>query len=155
MNELRAFADGRWAEFTGLERCSLAEADDQLGERQDGRLHGGMFGGEPTQFGLYSGGTASPNGLTIWVLGEVVVGLEAHQPTPSSTSLAELGEPDTVISSELGPAWSQELWPGRGLVLHRRADSFAVAFGLKPFSVEDWESDPLRWWRIERRPTRR
>ncbi|BAK33234.1 hypothetical protein MLP_02200 [Microlunatus phosphovorus NM-1] len=155
MNELRAFADGRWSEFTGLDRCSLAEADDQLGERQDGRLHGGMFGGEPTQFGIYPGSAATPGGLTVWVLGEAVVGLEAHQPTPSPTALSALGEPGTVIGSELGPDWSQELWPERGLVLHRRAERFAVVFGLKPFTVEGWESDPLRWWRIERRPTRR
>ena len=155
MNELRAFADGRWAEFTGLQRCSLAEADAQLGERRDGRLHGGMFGGEPTQFGLYPGSSATPNGLTVWVLGEAVVGLEAQQPTLSSTALSELGEAAAAISSELGSDWSQELWPERGLVLHRCADKIAVVFGLKQFTVESWESDPLRWWRIERRPTRR
>lgn len=155
MNELRAFAEGRWAEFGGLDRCPLADADAQLGERQDGRLHGGMFGGEPTHFGLYPGGAATPHGLTVWVLGEAIVGLEARQPAPPPTALAELGEPGAVIGSELGPDWSQELWPVRGLVLHRRAERFAVAFGLKPFTVDDWESDPLRWWRIERRRTPR
>lgn len=155
MNELRAFADGRWAEFSGLQRCPLAEADAQLGERRDGPLHGGMFGGEPTQFGLYPGGDATPSGLTVWVLGEIVVGLEAQQPTLPPTAFSELGEAAAVISSELGPDWSQELWSERGLVVHRRDDKIAVAFGLKPFTVESWESDPLRWWRIERRPTRR
>ena len=56
-----------------------------------------------------------------------------------------------MISSQLGRAWRQELWPERGLVLHHRDDVIAVAFGLKPFDPDAWESDPLRRWRSERR----
>ena len=151
MNELRAYADGRWADFGGLEACPLAEADDQLGPRRSEQLHGGVFGGEPTQFVLYPGGLAAPSGVTAWVLGNVVVGLEIRQPSPPPAALDDLGEPPAVISSELGRAWRQELWPARGLVLHRRADVIAVAFGLMPFDPAAWESDPLRRWRSERR----
>ena len=150
MNELRAYADGRWADFGGLDACTLTEADTQLGPRRSEPLHGGIFGGEPTQFAVYSG-AAAPSGVTVWVLGDVVVGLESRQPSPPSGALDDLGEPPVVISSELGRAWRQELWPDRGLVLHRRADVIAVAFGLKPFDAHAWESDPLRRWRSERR----
>ncbi|HEU4545692.1 MAG TPA: hypothetical protein VFR88_05310 [Microlunatus sp.] len=153
MNELRAYADGRWADFGGLEGCTLAEVDAQLGPRRSEQLHGGIFGGEPTQFAVYSGGTAAPNGVTAWVLGEVLVGLEIRQPSPPPGALDDLGQPPAVISSELGRAWRQELWPERGLVLHRRADLIAVAFGLQPFDPVAWESDPLRRWRSERRPS--
>ena len=58
MNELRAYADGRWADFGGLDACTLAEADAQLGPRRSEQLHGGMFGGEPTQFAVYPGAAA-------------------------------------------------------------------------------------------------
>ena len=37
-----------------------------------------------------------------------------------------------VISSELGRAWRQELWPERGLVLHRRDDVIAVDVARLP-----------------------
>ena len=148
MNELRAYADGRWADFGGLDACTLTEADAQLGPRRSEQLHGGVFGGEPTQFAVYPG-AAAPGGVSAWVLADVVVGLESRQPSPGAPE--ELGEPPVVISSELGRAWRQELWPARGPVLHRRADVIAVAFGLKPFDPDARESDPLRRWRSERR----
>ena len=62
MNELRAYAEGHWIDFGGLDACTLAEADAQLGPRRSEQLHGGMFGGEPTQFAVYSG-TAAPSGV--------------------------------------------------------------------------------------------
>lgn len=154
MNELRAFADGQWATFGGLDRCPLTTADAELGPPLEDHLHGGMFGGEPTQFRRYPATDAAPGGVTAWVLGEVVVALELRHPTPAARSLGELGEPDAVIGSELGSAWQQQIWGGRGLVLHRRDEVVAVAFGLAPFEPTAWESDPLRWWRIERRPHR-
>ena len=153
MNELRAYADGRWADFAGLEACTLAAADAQLGPRRSDQLHGGIFGGEPTQFAVYPGGTAAPSGVTAWILGDVLVGLETRQPSPPPGALDDLGQSPVVISSELGRAWRQELWPERGLVLHRRVDLIAVAFGLKPFDPDAWESDPLRRWRSVRRPS--
>lgn len=155
MNELRAYADGRWAEFSGLDRCPLADADAELGPALDDQLLGGMFGGGPAQFRRYPPTAAAPGGLTAWVLGDVVVGLQIRESTPPPSALDDLGEPGAVISSELGPAWSQLLWPDRGLVLHQRDQTIAVVFGLKPFQAEAWESDPLRWWRIERRSVRR
>lgn len=155
MNELRAYAEGRWVEFNGLDQCLLAEADSALGPPLDDQLLGGVFGGEPTQFRRYPATAAAPRGVTAWVHGEVVVGLEISQPDPPAGSLEELGAPPSVIGSELGPAWSQELWPERGLVLHRRDTGVAVIFGLAPFTLERWETDPLRWWRIERRPDSR
>ncbi|HEY5980462.1 MAG TPA: hypothetical protein VIT41_12590 [Microlunatus sp.] len=152
MNELRAYADGRWASFGGLQACTLTEADAALGPRRSEQLHGGVFGGEPTQFALYPG-VVAPDDITCWVLGDVVVGLEIRQPALPPGALDDLGEPAAVISSELGAGWRQELWPERGLVLHRRGDRIAVAFGLKPFDPDAWESDPLRRWRSERRPS--
>lgn len=152
MNELRAYADGRWAEFRGLDRCTLQQADDALGPRLLPKLAGGVFGGEPTQFTRYA--SAVSDRVIAWVLGDLVVGLELHQPRPPSRALGDLGPPEAVISSELGPDWSQDLWPDRGLVLHRRDNVIAAAFGLTPFTAEAWASDPLRRWRIERRADR-
>lgn len=154
MNELTAYAAGRWSQFHGLDRCSLADADTALGPPLDDQLLGGTFGGEPTQFRRYPATDVAPGGLTGWVLGEAVVGLEIRQPTPPPSTLADLGDPEAVIGSELGPSWSQELWPDRGLVLHRHDDVISVVLGLKPYTLEAWESDPLRWWRIERRRSR-
>lgn len=90
-----------------------------------------MFGGEPTLFTRYAS-AASDDGLTAWVVGEIVVGSELRA----------------------GADWEQLLWPGRGLVLHQRDDVIAVALGLAPFTAETWASDPLRRWRIERRTDR-
>ena len=149
MNELGAYADGRWAEFAGLDRCLLGQADAELGPRLLPRLAGGVFGGEPTLFTRYAS-AASDDGLTAWVLGELVVGLELHRPRPTAQALDDLDPPSAVISSELGPDWEQLLWPDRGLVLHQRGDVIAVALGLAPFTVEAWASDPLRRWRTER-----
>ena len=158
MNELRAYADGRWASFGGLQACPLAEADAQLGPRGAEQLHGGVFG-EPTQFALYPDGPAAPDGVTARVLGDVVVGLEIRRPHPPAGALADLGEPTTVIASELGRSWRQELWPERGLVLHRRDprgdtdEVIEVVFGRRPFDLDTWDADPPRRWRSERRPT--
>ena len=128
MNELRAYADGRWADFGGLDACTLTEADTQLGPRRSEQLHGGIFGGEPTQFAVYSGsrGTERRHGLGARGCRG---GLGSRQPSPPPGALDDLGEPPVVISSELGRAWRQELWPERGLVLHRRGDVIAVASG--------------------------
>jgi hypothetical protein len=159
MNELRGYADGRWASFGGLQACPLTEADAQLGPRRAEQLHGGVFGGEPTQLALYPGGPAAPDGVTARVLGDVVVGLEIRRPHPPAGALADLGEPTTVIASELGRSWRQELWPERGLVLHRRDprgdtdEVIEVVFGRRPFDLDTWDADPLRRWRSERRPT--
>lgn len=148
MNELAALAAGRWAEFHGLEQCSLADADRHLGPPLEEELHGGMFGGEPTQFRRYPAASAAPMGITGWILGDVLVAVEIQD--PPSIVLPEIGPPDAELTSELGVGWSQELWPSRGLVIHRRDDRIRVAFGLAPFEEADWADDPLRWWRIER-----
>lgn len=113
-----------------------------------------MFGGSPTQFRRYPPTPAAPGGLTAWVLGETVVGLEIREAAYEESAWSALGAPEAEIDSELGPGWSQELWPGRGLVTHRRDSRIAVVLGLAPFEVADWQSDPLRWWRVERRPRR-
>lgn len=154
MNELRAFGEGRWADFHGLSACPLATADAELGPPREDHLHGGMFGGEPTQFRRYPHTLAAPGGVTGWVLGDLVVALEILEANPPESARALLEAPEAEIDSELGPSWSQHLWPGRGLVLHRHDARIAVAFGVAPFELEDWESDPLRWWRVERRPSR-
>jgi len=80
-----------------------------------------------------------------------VAGIELQEALPGQDALAALGPPEIVLGSELGPAWSQEVWASRGLVIHRRGDRIRVLFGLAPFDPEAWSSDPLRWWRIDRR----
>jgi hypothetical protein len=109
-----------------------------------------MFGGEPAQFRRYPAGPAAPMGVTVWVLGDVVICLEIHEPEPPPDAVSGLGPPEGVLPSELGSTWSQEVWGGRGIVLHRRAERIRVIFGLAPFEPDEWESDPLRWWRVER-----
>jgi hypothetical protein len=151
VNELAALAAGRWGAFHGLASSSLAAADDQLGPPLEDELHGGQFGGEPAQFRRYPATAAAPRGITCWVLGDVVVGIELHEPFPDPASMASLGSPDLVLESGVGPAWSQEVWASRGLVIHRRGDLVRVAFALAPIDPEQWLADPLRWWRSERR----
>ncbi|GAA3690190.1 hypothetical protein GCM10022204_01290 [Microlunatus aurantiacus] len=118
------------------------------------QLRGGGVGGESTQFALYPGGTASPDGLTLWVLGDAVVGLEIRRLRPPADAPDDLGPAPAVISSDLGRARRQELWSERGLVLHRRGDEIAVALGLSPFDPDSWESGSLRRWGSERRLSR-
>lgn len=150
MNELVALADGNFSGFHGLAECVVPTADLELGPPLEEELHGGMFGGEPTQFRRYPATTAAPRGITCWILGDLIVGVEIAEAQPSAAALADLDEPEAVLSSELGDAWSQEVWASRGLVVHRRDDQIKVAFGLAPFELSQWEEDPLRWWRIER-----
>lgn len=150
VNELAALAAGRWAGFQGLAECEVAVADAELGPPLEDELHGGMFGGEPAQFRRYPATDAAPTGITCWVLGDLLVGVEIHDPEPAPDALAALGPAPLVLESELGPSWSQEVWPDRGLVIHRRDDRFGVLLGLAKIDPEEWLSDPLRWWRIER-----
>lgn len=150
VNELRELAAGRWDAFHGLKECPLETADAELGPPLEDELHGGQFGGEPAQFRRYPATAAAPRGITCWVLGDVVVGIELHEPLPDPALMAALGPPELVLESGLGSAWSQEVWTSRGLVIHRHGDVVRVAFGLAPIDPEAWLSDPLRWWRIER-----
>ena len=86
MNELRAYADGRWADFGGLDACTLAEADAQLGPRRSEQLHGGVFGGEPTQFAVYSGGRVPERRHGLGARGcRGGLGKSATQPTAGRT----------------------------------------------------------------------
>lgn len=94
--------------------------------------------------------TVASGGLTVWVQGDMVIGLEALDARPPQGALEALGAPEAVVPSELGSQWSQQLWGTRGLVIHRSGDRIRVAFGLAAFEPEEWEDDPLRWWRIER-----
>ena len=85
MNELRAYADGRWADFGGLDACTLAEADAAARPppvRAAARRH---FGGEPTQFAVYSGAAAPAasrsgcSGMSWWAW---KVGSRLHRRAP-------------------------------------------------------------------------
>jgi len=151
MNELAELASGRWAAFHGLVACSLEEADARLGPPLGSELHGGMFGGEPALFRRYPAAPGAPLGITAWVLDDLVIGVEILDPEPDPEALDQLGPPSLAIESDLGPAWSQEIWSERGIVAHRREDRFSVLLGLAPIDPEAWSSDPLRWWGIERR----
>jgi hypothetical protein len=153
VNELSELAEGRWDRFHGLRECGLADADAQFGPPVDDELIGGRFGGEPAEFRLYPPTKAAPMGITCWLLDDVVVGVEIPEPLPIPSSLEALGKPDLVLESGLGSAWAQEVWASRGLVIHRRGKRIRVAFGLAPIDPDEWLNDPLRWWRIERRPT--
>ena len=139
MNELAAFAAGHYRDFHGLSACDIATADAELGPPLEDDLHGGMFGGEPAQFRRYPAGPAAPMGVTVWVLGDAVIGLEIHEPELRPDAVSGLGPPEGVLSSELGTTWSQEIWGGRGIVLHRRAERIRVIFGLAPFEPDEWE----------------
>ncbi len=150
MNELDAVAAGRWSEFHGLAACAVGTADEQLGPPLEREARGGMFGGEPAQFRRYPPAPGAPMGITCWTQGELVIGLQISEPAPEAAALAVLGPPEVSMTSDLGASWSQEVWASRGLVVHRRDDRYQVAFALAPFDPQEWESDPLRWWRIER-----
>ena len=152
MNELSELAAGRWAAWRGLEECDIATADAQLGPPLEDELHGGMFGGEPAQFRRYPPTEAAPQGITVWILGDLVIGVELGEPEPPAGTLDALGPPELVLESGLGWNWTQEVWASSGLVIHRREERIRVAFGLAPIDPDEWPSDPLSSWRIERIP---
>lgn len=150
MNELAELAAGRWADWNGLAECELAVADEQLGPPLEDELHSGMFGGEPAEFRRYPPTEAAPQGITCWVLGDLVIGVEIGEPEPPAGTLETLGSPELVLESGLGWNWTQEVWASRGLVIHRREERIRVALGLAPIVPDEWPSDPLSGWRIER-----
>jgi hypothetical protein len=149
--ELAELAAGRWDGFHGLAEYSLEDADAQLGPPTEDELYGGRFGGEPAEFRRYPATDAAPQGVTCWLLDDAVIGIEIHDPEPDRASLEALGPPDLELDSGLGPSWSQHVWAARGLVVHRRDDRVGLALGLAPIDPETWPTDPLRWWRVERR----
>ena len=85
MNELRAYADGRWADFGGLDACTLAEADTELGPPLGpiSCTAASSAASRPSSR-LYPAAAASPSGVTAWVLGDVVVGLEIREASPAA-----------------------------------------------------------------------
>lgn len=150
MNELTELAAGRWSGFHGLAECPLTLADAELGPPLDDALLGGMFGGEPAQLRRYPATAAAPRGITCWVLGDVVVGIELHEPAIDRATLEALGPPDLTLDSGAGPSWVQAVWADRGLVAHHRDGVVRVAFGLAPIEPEAWPDDPLSGWHVER-----
>jgi hypothetical protein len=132
--------------FDALAGCTVGDADRELGPPLDDDLLGGMFGGEPTMFRRYPATDAAPRGITCWFLDDDVVGVEIREAVPETDVLARLGPPDLVLESGLGSTYVQEVWAGRGLVLHRRGDVVRLALGLAEIDPEAWPSDPLSGW---------
>jgi hypothetical protein len=150
VNELQALAAGEWASFGGLEACTVEIADGELGPPLEDQLFGGMFGGEPAMFRRYPATDAAPRGITCWILGEDVVGVEIREAAPAADALEALGSPDLELESGLGSTYAQEVWASRGLVVHRRGDVVKLVLGLAEIDPGEWPSDPLSGWSEER-----
>jgi hypothetical protein len=140
---LRALAAGRWARWRGLVTLpGEAVVEQALGRPLDDEARSGMLGGSPTFFRRYPATDGAPQGITVWFEDELAVAVEIWEPV--GTAGSPLGPPDATIESAFGRAWGQELYPLRGLVLHRRGDEVALLYGLRPFTLDEWMADPLR-----------
>lgn len=159
--EIAALADGRWSAWRGLaDATSLADVEAQLGPGVDARARGGMFGGSPTMFRRWDARAGAPKGLTVWSEGDVVVGIEIPEAVRDADD-ADLPPADADLESGITSHHRQRVWASRGLVVHvsdvpagQRVQAATQLFGLAPFTLRDWEDDPLRLWGRTRLPRR-
>jgi hypothetical protein len=140
---LRALADGRWSAWNGFVAFPAEDVVEQaLGPSIDSSAHSGMLGGSPTLFRRYPPAAGAPRGVVVWFEDDTAVTVEIEDAVQLDGDV--LDEPDVTLDSQFGPTWRQEVYASRGLVLHRRGDEVALLYGLRPFTVEEWMSDPLR-----------
>ena len=140
---LRALADGKWSAWNGLLVFPAEDVVEQaLGPSVESSAHSGMLGGSPTLFRRYPSAAGAPRGVVVWFEDDSAVTVEIEGAVQANGDI--LDEPEATLDSEFGPNWRQEVYASRGLVLHRRGDDVALLYGLRPFTVDDWKSDPLR-----------
>jgi hypothetical protein len=140
---LRALVEGRWSEWTGFVAFPPADVvEDALGPSIDTTPRSGMLGGSPTFFRRYPRAAGAPRGATVWFEDDTAVTIEIVEAVGADGD--GLDQPDVILESQFGPKWRQEVYASRGLVLHRRDDDVALLYGVRPFMVDDWMSDPLR-----------
>jgi hypothetical protein len=142
---LRALAAGDPSTWVGIDDSLDEEAiAGVLGPPREPGLLAGMLGGSPTMFHDYPPAPGAPGGVRVWFEDGVAVAVEiagARLVQPVDAAGVETVD---VIESAFGPEWRQELHPARGLVVHRRGAEVGLVFGLAPFTVEEWATDPLR-----------
>ena len=140
---LRALADGKWSAWNGLAVFPAEDVVEQaLGPSVDSSARSGMLGGSPTLFRRYPPAAGAPRGVVVWFEDDSAVTVEIEEAVQADGDI--LDEPEVTLDSEFGPKWRQEVHASRGLVLHRRGNDAALLYGLRPFTVDDWKSDPLR-----------
>ena len=140
---LRALAAGNWSAWNGFVDFPAEDVvEEALGPSIDPAAHSGMLGGSPTMFRRYPPAAGVPRGVVVWFEEDTAVAVEIEDAVQADGDV--LDEPDDTIESQFGPKWRQEVHASRGLVLHRRGDDVALLYGLRPFTVDDWMSDPLR-----------
>ena len=140
---LRALVEGRWSDWSGFVEFPDEDVVERaLGPSLDRAAHSGMLGGSPAFFRRYAPAAGAPRGATVWFEEDLAVAIEIEDAISADGDA--LDEPEATLESEFGANWRQEVYASRGLVLHRRGDEVALLYGLRPFTVDDWRSDPLR-----------
>lgn len=157
--DLAAFVEGYWTAWHGLDPLpTTAEVADQLGSTPDEPPHSGVLGGSPTMFRRYRPDVDGPE-VIVWFEGEIAVAVQLDQLGQSPLD-GSLGEPEAVFDSAFGNDWEQQVFGGRGLVIHVRRGAadrsgVALAFGLAPFHSSEFGDDPIRFEGGTRRRPRR
>lgn len=142
-DSLRALAAGKWSAWNGFVEFPAEDlVEAALGPSIDSAARSGMLGGSPTMFRRYPRAAGAPRGVLVWFEEDTAVTVEIEDAVQADGD--GLDEPEATLESEFGPKWRQEVYPSRGLVLHRRGGDVALLYGLRPFTIDDWMSDPLR-----------
>lgn len=79
----------------------------------------GRFGRTPAGFREYDEASIAPLGLTAWFDGDALLGVVVQLPDLPTAWVEALGPAERRDASPTGRAILREVWPDRGVVLHR------------------------------------
>ena len=154
---LGALAAGAVDRFAGLPGgLRFDDVDAAFGDPGEGPNGLATFNGEPLSFRHYPASGAAAAGLTAYAAlpGEDVVALRIPAPQLRKGSVERLGVPGLVLPSGLAPFHEQEVWPERGLALHREdagpRDVLQLA-AFRPTTAEGYRESWLSRISVERR----
>jgi hypothetical protein len=141
---LRALAGGDLAAWTGLPAGLTAEAlADALGP--PGEEEAGRIGGQPAAYRAFPPAAGAPFGVKAWLAGDEVWLLEIREPPLRAPLEQQLGEPEATASSGLGTSYTQQVYGGRGLLLHVSGVTGEVRrlYALAPAPAEEILASPV------------
>lgn len=147
--QLRAFRDGRLAEWTGLRDCRRVDIEAVFGESEPGSNVLGELG-EARDYGAQG---VARNGFVVW--------FEANVATSILASLVELagrvdqilGSPELERPSQVNAGAREWIYASRGLTFQTSATGSAFSVrGFAPMTVDEFLAGPIGSLRLEPRP---